>query len=315
MIVSTTDELLPRHVQEIVEKTGEEPAVFASIEEIPQEIAKQTEILLTYGNDLTCDNIRLFENVKWIQLFSAGLEDLPLQDLHERQIRLTNAAGIHVRPMSEYVIMCMLHFEKDMHRYNALKRQKVYDRTKLVGELPGREVLIYGTGVIGQAVARSLSVFETKVYGVNTSGRPVEPFLQTFRIGDELDRLQTADYVISILPSTPLTSGLFSPERLDLLKPDAVFISIGRGDVVDEHYVAEMLATGRLKGAAFDVFQQEPLPESSPLWECDNLILTPHMSAKSIYYVDRCVEIFIENLLSYRKDKPMKNVVETLRGY
>jgi phosphoglycerate dehydrogenase-like enzyme len=320
VIVSASPEIMRRHQEKIRNETGEDILVYPSMDEIPQSIADETEILITFGNNL-CDpepapvNLSRFPKLKWIQLLSAGIEDLPLREVEERGISVTNVSGIHVIPMSEYVLLCMLHFEKDMERYRSLKQQKIFDRSKLVGELIGREVLIYGTGVIGQAVARVLGFFQVKVYGVNTSGRPVEPFLETYSIGQERERLATADYVISILPSTSQTRGLFSRERLELMKPEAVLISIGRGDVVDEEYVVEMLKAGRLKGAAFDVFKKEPLPPESPLWECENLILTPHMSAKSIYYMDRCVDIFITNLRSYRNGGPMINVVDTSREY
>lgn len=313
MIVSTTDELLPHHAERIAREIGEAPLVFSAMAEIPADVAEKAEILITFGDDLAVENLQRFPNLKWIQIIQAGVEKLPFRYLHERGVRVTNASGIHVVPMSEYVVLCMLHFEKDMERYRALKEQKKYDRTKLVGELMGREALIYGTGVIGKAVAEVLKVFQVKVYGVNTSGRPVEPFLQTFALGEEGEVYERADYVISILPSSPQTRGLFSAERLERMKPEAVFISIGRGDVVDENHVVEMLKQGRLRGAAFDVFQQEPLPEDSPLWDCENLILTPHMSAKSIYYIDRCVEIFLHNWKAFRNQTPMINVVDTLK--
>lgn len=314
MILATTTELLPKHREIILEKTGEHVHVYPSIEETPDWIREQAEILITFPSNITHEdeppiNIAKLPNLKWIQLLSAGIEQLPLAEIKERNIYLTNASGVHVVPMSEYVLMCLLYFEKDMDRYFSQKRAKVFDRTKLVGELVNREALIYGTGVIGQAVAKTLSLFHVKVYGVNTSGRPVEPFLETYTLEKATDRLRTADYVICILPSTPKTRGLFSSDYLQQLKPEAVFISIGRGDVVDETCVANMLKSGRLRGAALDVFQVEPLPKSSPLWECPNLILTPHMSAKSIYYMDRCVAIFIDNLLAYRQGKEMKNLI------
>lgn len=315
MIVSTTDELLDRHLKQISAETGETPLIYSTMEQVPLEVAEQAHTLITFGDDLTVENLHHFPNLKWIQIVRAGLEGLPSAYLHQRGIRVTNATGIHVVPMSEYVVLCMLHFEKDMERYRSLKQEKKYDRTKLVGELMGRDVLIYGTGVIGQAVASMLKVFQVNVYGVNTSGRAVEPFVQTFALGKEMEIYERADYVISILPSSPQTKGLFSPELLDRMKAEAVFISIGRGDVVDENHVALMLQQGRLRGAAFDVFQEEPLPENSPLWECENLILTPHMSAKSIYYIDRCVDIFLYNWKALRVQTPLMNEVDTLREY
>lgn len=315
MIVSTTNEILPRHVERIAQEAGSAPLVFSSMGDIPADVAAQTEALITFGDDLAAENLERFPRLQWIQIIRAGLDNLPYRYVHERGIRVTNASGIHVKPMSEYVVLCMLHFEKDMERYRALKEQKKYDRTKLVGELAGREALIYGTGVIGKAVAEKLKLFDVRVRGVNTSGRPVEPFDTTYALGEEDDVYEQADYVITILPSTTQTRGFFSAERLDRMKPEAVFISIGRGDAVDENHVVQMLKDGRLRGAAFDVFQQEPLPEDSPLWECENLLLTPHMSAKSIYYIDRCVDIFLHNWKALRHQTEMINVVDITKEY
>lgn len=320
VIVSATMEILPEHQARILDETGEIIRTYPSVYEIPQPVADETEVLVMFGNHLRDKHsapfpIGNFPKLKWIQLLSAGIEALPLQAVQARGICVTNASGIHVIPMSEYVLYCMLHFEKDMERYRSLKQRKVFDRTKLAGELSGREVLIYGTGTIGQAVARVLNLFGVKVCGVNTTGRPVDPFLATFSLEQAEQVIGSADYVISLLPSTTRTRGLFSRDYLSRMKQDAVFISIGRGDVVDEESVAEMVRAGKLKGAAFDVFRQEPLPPTSPLWECENVILTPHMSAKSIYYIDRCVDIFIRNLLAFRSGKPMENVVDLSREY
>jgi phosphoglycerate dehydrogenase-like enzyme len=320
VIVSATQEILPSHQEKIVKETGESIQIYSSIDQIPQSIADETEILITFGNNLTSGDhvpvdIARFPKLKWIQMLSAGIEDLPLKEVQNRGICVTNASGIHITPMSEYVLLCMLHFEKDMERYRDLKKEKRFDRTKLVGELIEREVLIYGTGTIGQAVARMLTLFNVKVFGVNTIGRTVDPFLETFTLEQAAQKLRTADYVISLLPSTTQTRNFFSREYVNQMKKEAVFISMGRGDVVDEESIVEMIKERKLKGAAFDVFKQEPLPADSPLWECENLILTPHMSAKSIYYIDRCVDIFIENLTALRTGRPMINVVDISREY
>ncbi len=320
LIVAATQEILARHQAKILEDTGEQVYIYPSLEQIPQPIADKTEILITYGITLTKAepqplNLARFPKLCWIQILSAGLEGLPVSEIQKRGILVTNAAGVHGAPMSEFVVYCMLHFSKDMERYQQLKKEKRYDRTKLVGELEGLEVLIYGTGTIGQAVARMLTLFKVKVFGVNTTGRAVEPFIETYTLAQAARKLATADYVISLLPSTPKTRGFFSREYLARMKNEAVFISIGRGDVVDEQSLVEMLQQGRLKGAALDVFEREPLPPESPLWDCEHLILTPHMSAKSIYYIDRCVDIFIQNLLAFRSGGSMLNVVDFARGY
>ncbi|MGP7816451.1 D-2-hydroxyacid dehydrogenase [Niallia sp. 01092] len=318
MIVSICEEVLPSHQEKILRETGEEILHFNSLKDVPDHIKESLEVLLAYGPSFDGQEVATFErfpNLKWVQWFSAGIDDLDIRELDERGIILTNASGIHVKPMSEYVLMCMLHFEKDMDRYQTLKNKKQFDRSKLVGELTGLKVLLYGTGVIGQAIAKTLSLFDITVYGVNTSGKPVPHFQKTFTLEEAEKEIGQVDYVISLLPSTTKTRNFFTKEYLQKMKPESVFISIGRGDVVEEQAVVELIQSKALRGAAMDVFQQEPLTASSPLWECENLILTPHMSAKSIYYIDRCVDIFIKNTNARRTDGEMINVINTSREY
>ncbi|MFT8320639.1 MAG: D-2-hydroxyacid dehydrogenase [Bacillus sp. (in: firmicutes)] len=318
MIVSVCEEMLPSHQEKIGRETGKEILLYRSVKEIPNHIKESLEILLGYGpsfNDQEVATFEQFPNLKWVQWFSAGIDDLKIDELDERRIILTNVSGIHVKPMSEYVLMCMLYFEKDMDRYQSLKHQKQFDRSKLVGELTDRKVLLYGTGVIGQAIAKTLSLFNITVYGVNTSGKSHPYFQATYKLEEAEKIIGSVDYVISLLPSTVKTRNFFTKTYLQKMNPKSVFISIGRGDVVEEQAVVELIQNKMLRGAAMDVFHQEPLPADSPLWECENLIVTPHMSAKSIYYIDRCVDIFIHNLNAIEKNKEMINVINTCREY
>ncbi|WP_445492011.1 D-2-hydroxyacid dehydrogenase [Niallia sp. 03133] len=318
MIVAVCEEILPSHQEKILRETGEEIHLYRTVKDVPDQIKESLEVILAYGPSFDGQKVATFERfpkLKWVQWFSAGIEDLDIRELDARDITLTNASGIHVKPMSEYVLMCMLYFEKDMDRYQILKNKKQFDRSKLVGELTSRKVLLYGTGVIGQAIAKTLSLFDITVYGVNTSGKPVPHFQKTYTLEEAEMEIGHVDYVISLLPSTTKTRNFFTKSYLQKMKPESVFISIGRGDVVDEQAVVELIQSKTLRGAAMDVFQQEPLPVDSPLWECENLILTPHMSAKSIYYIDRCVEIFINNVKARRTDGEMINVINTSREY
>lgn len=318
MIVAVCEEVLPSHLEKISREVREEVLLFSSVKEIPDPIKESLEVLLAYGPSFDGRTIATFEQfpkLKWVQWFSAGIDDLDIRELDARGITLTNASGIHIKPMSEYVLMCMLHFEKDMARYQSLKNNKQFDRSKLVGELTDLKVLLYGTGVIGQAIAKTLSIFDITVYGVNTSGKPVSYFQKTYKLEDAEEKIANVDYVISLLPSTTNTRNFFTKAYLQKMKPGSVFISIGRGDVVDEQAVVELIRSKVLRGAAMDVFRQEPLPVDSPLWECENLILTPHMSAKSIYYIDRCVDIFIKNVKARKGDGEMINVINTSREY
>ena len=318
MIVIVCEEILSLHQEKIIKETGEQIFLYCFVHDIPANVAASMEFLVAYGPSFGKGKKATFEkfpNLKWVHWLSAGIDDLSVHELNQRSITLTNVSGIHVKPMSEYVLMCMLYFEKDLGRYITLKEKKSYDRSKLVGELTGLNVLIYGTGIIGEAIAKTLSFFNMTVNGVNTTGRAVPHFHETYTLEEVEQQIGDADYVISLLPSTTKTRNFFSKTYLQKMKQQSVFISIGRGDVVDEVAVVEMVESKALKGAALDVFRQEPLPVESGLWDCENIILTPHMSAKSIYYMDRCVDIFIKNIQARQRGDIMMNVIDTSREY
>ncbi|MCE7793186.1 D-2-hydroxyacid dehydrogenase [Salipaludibacillus sp. CUR1] len=313
MIVSTTDEILDHHQDMVKKKINKEILTYPHIDDIPEEIAKDLEILITYGNDLTDENITRYPKLKWVQMLSAGLEDLPFTALREKGILVTSAKGIHAIPMSEYVIGGMLHFEKHFDRYLRLQAKQEWERETLVGELYRQSVLVYGTGAIGVRIAEKAEFFGMKVHGVNTSGRPVEPFDDVLTLKEAEERVHEYAYVVIVLPSTKETKGLFSRGYLNRLNEEAVLINVGRGDLIDEEALIDLLSEKRIKGAILDVFQTEPLPKGHPLWTLENVIITPHMSAKSHRYLERCMEIFLANYKAYKtKPAPMEEMVNAV---
>ncbi|WNF38558.1 D-2-hydroxyacid dehydrogenase [Bacillaceae bacterium IKA-2] len=317
MIVSTSDEILDHHHAKVKKETGEEIYAYPHIDAIPADIEKDIEILVTYGNDLTEVNILRYPNLKWVQMLSAGLEDLPFSTLRKQGILVTNAKGIHAIPMSEYVIGGMLHFEKHFHRYLLLQEKQEWERETLVGELNLQSVLIYGTGSIGIKIAEKAKFFDMTVHGVNTSGRYVAPFDHVLTLEQAEKRLHEYAYVVIVLPSTKETKGIFSRDYLQNLREDAVLINVGRGDLIDEEALVDLLNQRRIRGAILDVFQSEPLPKGHPLWSLDNVIITPHMSAKSHRYIGRCMDILITNYKKYQCEEvdEMINLVDLSRYY
>jgi phosphoglycerate dehydrogenase-like enzyme len=317
MIVSTTDEILDHHHAKVKEETGEKIYAYPHIDAIPTEIEKDIEILVTYGNDLTERNILRFPNLKWVQMLSAGLEDLPFSGLRKKDILVTSAKGIHAIPMSEYVIGGMLHFEKHFHRYLHLQEKQEWERETLVGELNDQSVLIYGTGAIGVKIAEKAKFFDMKVHGVNTSGRAVTPFDHVLNLKEAEKKVHEYGFVVIVLPSTEETKGIFSRDYLQKLHKDAVLINVGRGDLMDENALVDLLKEGKIRGAVLDVFQTEPLPKGHPLWTLENVVITPHMSAKSHRYLGRCMDILLTNYKKYqsKQAEEMINKVDLSRHY
>ncbi|GEN54526.1 D-2-hydroxyacid dehydrogenase [Halobacillus faecis] len=317
MIVSTSDEWRQTHVESWQRENKEEVFIYSCIEEVPLEVRKETDVLITFGNDLTKENIHDFESLKWIQLLSAGLEDLPFHELRKKKLLITNARGVHCRSMKEYVIGAMLHFEKHFHRFLQLKENRVWERETLVGELVDRKVLVFGTGTIGCEIGEAAQFFGMRIDGVNTKGSVKEPFERVYTMAEGLERLEEYDYVLSVLPYTPSTKNIFSDEVLGRLHSEAVFMNLGRGGVVDEESLAVHLKEKKIKGAVLDVFVEEPLPRDHAFWGLPNLLLTPHMSAKSDHYMTRCMEILLENYRNFTRNEShrMRNLVDLAKYY
>jgi phosphoglycerate dehydrogenase-like enzyme len=227
------------------------------------------------------------------QLAQAGLtrEDL-------ERIRWASSAGVHATPLAEWSLFGVLAFTKGLPRLEEAKRERRWGHYP-VAELRGATLLVVGLGEIGREVARLGEAFGMRVEAVR-------------RHEGDLDALlPQADAVVVTLPLTDETRGLLSRERIRRMKAGAVFVNVGRGGVVDEAALVEALRDGHLAGAALDVFTEEPLPPDSPLWELDNVILSPHTAALSVRENERIVEIFAENLRRYLAGEPLRSAIRT----
>jgi len=252
--------------------------------------------------------------LRLIQTIGAGVDTLlPASDL-PAEVRITNARGIHGSQMSEHALAMILAFAKQLPQVLANQRMKRW-QWFAPDSLEGKTCSILGMGTIGRLVAE-----RAKQFGMRVIGLQREP--KAFKHADEvlppeqLQRVvQQADYLVVILPKTPQTLHLLDPKVLADLRPDAVLINMARGGIVDETAVAKMLREGRLRGAALDVFAEEPLPESSDLWMVPNLIITPHVAGLVPDYLDRILKIFIDNLKRLEDGKPLINEIDRARGY
>ncbi|RAU99829.1 D-2-hydroxyacid dehydrogenase [Paenibacillus sp. YN15] len=256
--------------------------------------------------------------LRWVQILSAGADKLPLADLRRRGIRLTNAKGVHQIQMSEFAMLQMLQWARraDLHFSNQLDKR--WGRRVPSGELHGQTAGILGTGSIGQAIAAKAQAFGMRTLGYNTSGR-TEPHFDGIFHGEDglLSLLGESDYVVVIVPSTPDTQGLIGKEQLQAMKPSACLVNLARGTVVSEPELIAALQNGTIAGAALDVFEEEPLPAESPLWELPNVLITPHVAGASPRYNERAAHIVRENLrrLAENPDGPLHNEVDLSRGY
>ena len=252
-------------------------------------------------------SLEKFPNLKFIHILSAGFDKYDLEAMKNRNIIMANGRGVYSRPIAEYILGKVLVWAKKDHLFYTQQKKNEwirYDAEML--ELSGKVVGIFGTGSIGKETACLFQAFDCKVLGVNTSGREVEYFDETFSMTEKENVLEQSDIVVCTLPLSDETYHLFGKKEFFAMKKDALFINIGRGKEVNEAELLEVLDT-HLSQVVLDVFEVEPLPKDSPLWQHPKVIVTPHNSADSDIVDERQVNYVIGNLLNYIRDEELEN--------
>ncbi len=252
------------------------------------------------------------DELRWVSMHGAGVDGLPLDLLRGRRLTLTNGAGLHAMPISEYAVLGMLALAKGFPALvRAQDRKQWLDSPPAFGELHGTKALIVGYGGIGRAIGERLRAFGVEVVGARR--HPVaagEIAAEAWR-----DRLGEFDWVILASPLTNSTRAQVGAAELGAMKPTAVLVNIARGGLVDEAALAGALRDGRLAGAYLDVTSEEPLPSGSDLWTLPNLILTPHSSWASQRFAARAADLFLDNLDRFGAGRPLRNIVDLDAGY
>lgn len=252
--------------------------------------------------------------LRWVHLTGAGLEHLAPFDWIPEGVVVTNNSGVHGPKAAEYAEMAILMLANRIPFHVTNQRQARWQQF-FPAPVTGKTVLIVGVGAMGGAAAARAKRLGLRVLGIRRSGQPHRHVDRMFR-PDALDRLlPQADFVLVTAPLTPATRGLIGRRQLDLMKPEAGLINMGRAGVVDYDALADKLAQGELSGAILDVFDPEPLPPSSPLWQTPNLVMTPHCSSDAPDYADRTLDLFFDNVRRYLAGRPLRNTVDRALQY
>lgn len=220
--------------------------------------------------------IERFTNLRLIQLTSAGLDRVPLDYIRNHGIELHNAAGVYSVPMAEFAVCGILQLYKQSRFFAANQAQHKWEKQRNLLELSGKRVCILGCGDVGREIAKRLKAFGCRVTGVNRTVRVLPDFDEVLPLDKLPDAATVCDILICCIALTPETRGIVSKEVFDFLPAGAIFVNIARGALADEAALAKWLQNGGR--AVLDVFEEEPLPETSPLWDMENVILTPHSS-------------------------------------
>ena len=276
---------------------------------------ESAEVIL---GDISREEFRKAKNLRWIQATGAGVDRLLFPELVESNVILTNASGVHPISIAEHTFAFILAITRGLIKSFEGKRLKVWFHNEVsIDELYGKTIGIIGYGKIGQGIARLAKGFGMRVIGLKRDpGKEVEVKPDVLLGKESLDTLlKESDIVVIIVPLTKETYNLIGTRELNLMKPTSILINVARGKVVDESALIKALRERRILSAGLDVFETEPLPPDSELWDLDNVVITPHIAGLNPYYTDRLLEIFIKNLQTYPDVSKMINVVDKRLGY
>lgn len=249
----------------------------------------------------------------WISVGGSGVDHLAPWDTG--RVTVTNAAGVAAAMMAEYVLGAVLHFTLDIDGMADDRAARHWPPNRLMTPLRGKTMLIVGLGHTGQAVAARAKAFGLRVIGTRARPQRMEHVDEVHAADALPDLWARADIVVLSVPLLPQTRGLVNARALAAMKPDAILVDVSRGGVLDGAALVNAMRAGRLRGAALDVFETEPLPGDSPLWGLENVILSPHCSAVYADWAMQAFELFLENLGRWREGKPLLNRVDPERGY
>lgn len=258
------------------------------------------------------------QNLRWMHNTNAGVETVLFPELVQSDVVLTNAKGNYSHSLAEYALTSCLWFAKELPRLRAQQKQHKWEPF-CVEELRGKTMGVIGYGDIGQAAAELARAFKMNIIALRRrtelSAKEQQQHLQVYP-PDKINNLMAAsDYIVAALPYTPATDKLINREALQHMRPNGVFVNIGRGTTVDEEALVEVLQQGKIKGAALDVTAVEPLPEDSPLWDLDNVLISPHCADRTTTFQVEAVQQFVKMAKLYAEGQELPNVVDKHAGY
>lgn len=315
MIVNIVERhFLSKEAADFIRKeTGEEIIDIMDIEKEKDTLVKAEAIISQ--RKLTDELVKECRDLKWIQSFSAGVNVLPLQTLKEMGVKVTNTSGIHAPQMTDLAMGMILAFSRSLVEHIRYQKTLRWTQEFSYGELLDSELLIIGSGKIGEMLAMKAKAFGMRTVGIKRTVKPLENFDEVRPVSELKDAMKTADYIVILLPLTPETRNLVDAEALSCMKESAVFVNLGRGPIVDENALIEILRKKKIRGAALDVYKREPLPDDSPLWEFDNVIMTPHVGGWGPGNEMRGARLVVDNIRRFRKGEKLINVVDPDMGY
>lgn len=253
------------------------------------------DVRVAVGNYISTDRLDRADSLELFACSYAGTDHLPLSELTERGVTVTNAGGVHASNVAEHAVGSLLSLIRGFFR--ARRQQQNHEwRNFQMGELAGRTVTVVGLGAIGSAIARRLQPFDVDLRAIRHTPEKGGPVDSVFGYGEAEAALAGAEGVVLACPLTETTEGLLGRDEFDLLDPDAVVVNVARGGVIETDALVDALRWNHIRGAALDVTDPEPLPPEHPLWDFGNVLITPHNGGYTPEYYDRLADIVVENV-------------------
>lgn len=274
---------------------------------IVQKGNEDVEFLITSPTDCNKEHDN-YPNLKYVQLASAGYDRLDLEPLNKRGLSVMNARGVHSPAIAEYILTYILSIYKNTFHYKDLQDKNEWNKDVKYETMNKKRVMFLGAGSIAQEAAKRLAPFGAYTIGLNSDGRKIEGFDECMKLNDGLEDINTADVVVSTLPSSKATFHLLNYEVLKSMKNSSILINIGRGDVIDENGLLKAMDE-TIRYVVLDVFEEEPLPKDSQLWNHSKVIMTPHLSYSSPDQDSRQADLLITQLKRISEGKKPLNII------
>ncbi|HEY8804161.1 MAG TPA: NAD(P)-dependent oxidoreductase, partial [Clostridium sp.] len=255
------------------------------------------------------------KKLKWIQLSSIGIDQLPVEYVKNNSIIITNNNGGYSIPMGEWIVLKTLELLKNSKGLYENQTNRMWKIDTSIHELYGKIIGFIGTGTIASEAAKRFQGFGVTILGVNTNGRNIKYFDRCYAMSEHREMLKLCDVVVVTLPYTKATYHLINEDGFSAMKDGSYFINVARGSIVNEHFLINNLINGKLAGAALDVYEEEPLKEHNPLWDLNNVILTSDNSWISEMRNERRFKTIYENMRRYKACEELVNVVDLKKGY
>jgi phosphoglycerate dehydrogenase-like enzyme len=304
----------------MLRQLGEARITVGNSADIFQQVASQATVLFNWSGSLALFKqvFGMCPNLLWVHSRSVGLERTLFPELVESPVPLTNGVGVFSASLGEFALGAILYFSKDFRRMIRNQMRGVWEAFDVL-PISGRTVGIIGYGDIGRTIAirvraMGMTVLAVKRHAPQTG--EADPLVaHTYTPAQRLEMLPQCDYVVVCTPLTPETRGMIGEAEFSAMKRSVVVINVGRGPVINEQAMIEALSSGRIAGAALDVFDHEPLPEGHPFYKLENVLLSPHCADHTPDWLDNAMRFFIEQFLRFRKGEALLNIVDKKLGY